>query len=193
MRSSADDPLRDVLVTAAADIVASVTGAEPGRATVVIDGRSGAGKSTLADLVVAAWDRPGRVRLLRLDDVYPGWGGLSAATRTVTHDVLIARAAGVAGSWRAWDWDADRPAERRTIGAFGDLIVEGCGSLTPATAALADVSVWVDGDADARRHRALLRDGDGFRPHWEEWAAQEADHIDEHRPAERADLVVTVP
>ncbi len=164
-----------------------------GRATVVIDGRSGAGKSTLADLVVSMWGRPGGVRLVRMDDVYPGWHGLAAATRMIADDVLLPRAAGVDGSWRAWDWGADRPAERRPLEAFGDLVVEGCGSLTAATAALADVSVWVDGDADARRERALLRDGDGFRPHWDGWAAQERAHIDAHRPATRAGVVVTVP
>ena len=57
------------------------------RATIVlIDGPSGAGKSTFADRLFAAWPGPA-ARLVRLDQVYPGWHGLdpgaaSAASRS---------------------------------------------------------------------------------------------------------------
>ena len=43
---------------------------------VLIDGRSGAGKTSLARLLVARWPLTGRVQLVALDSLYPGWDGL---------------------------------------------------------------------------------------------------------------------
>ena len=48
----------------------------PRTAVILIDGPSGAGKSTLADRLIAAWPTDAAPQLVRLDDVYPGWGGL---------------------------------------------------------------------------------------------------------------------
>ena len=71
-----------------------------------------------------------------------------------------------------------------------DLIVEGCGALTPTNRRLATAGVWLDLDASQRRLRALARDGETFAPHWERWAAQERAHWAANRPADLADVVV---
>ncbi|WP_394553603.1 hypothetical protein ACDF64_04315 [Agromyces sp. MMS24-JH15] len=155
-------------------------------ATVLIDGRSGAGKSTLATRLGAL--RPAAV-VLRLDAVYPGWDGLAWACEHLHREVLAPRAAGRPAAWRAWDWAEDRPADRHAVPADRPLVVEGVGALTARNRALADLGVWVEADDRLRRSRALARDGDTYAPHWERWAAQEADFIARHRPEASADVI----
>ena len=86
---------------------------------VLIDGPSGAGKSTLADRILDAWPsaawpatRPAtRPTLIRLDDIYPGWNGLAAASAHLTEHVLRPHRAGLPGAWRRYDWGTGAPAE----------------------------------------------------------------------------------
>ena len=79
------------------------------------------------------------------------------------------------------------------MGPGTGLIVEGSGVLTPASAALADVRIWLESPAGSRRERALRRDGDTYRPHWERWAAQEDTHLALDHPRHWATLVAEVP
>jgi hypothetical protein len=68
----------------------------------LLDGGSGAGKSVLADDISAAWAeaRGEALQVVRLDDVYPGWFGLAAASAAVTGTILRAADPG----YRRWDW-----------------------------------------------------------------------------------------
>lgn len=159
----------------------------------MIDGRSGAGKSTLVRRLVMRWPGTGGVQVLALDSVYPGWDGLAEGADLAVRDVLTPHAHGRCGVWRRWDWDAERLAEAHAVASTLPLIVEGAGALTPAAAALADVAVWLESPSASRRHRALERDGDAYRPHWERWAAQEQAHMAAHDPRGLATLVVEVP
>ncbi|MDH6198365.1 uridine kinase [Mycobacterium frederiksbergense] len=156
--------------------------------TVLIDGRSGSGKSTLAVQLRDDWAGS---TVLRLDDIYPGWGGLLWAAEHLQKSLLEPRAAGAAGRWRQWDWARDAPAGWHTVEPGRRLIVEGIGALTPATRSLADLGIWVDADDAERKRRALERDGDTYRPHWDRWAAQEVEFITRFRPRACADLIAT--
>jgi hypothetical protein len=69
-------------------------------------------------------------------------------------------------------------------------VVEGCGALSVANRALATLGLWVELDDATRKRRALLRDGDSYAPHWDDWAAQEDVFIARERPRERADAIV---
>ncbi|MFP7833785.1 AAA family ATPase [Marisediminicola sp. LYQ134] len=157
---------------------------------VLIDGRSGAGKSTLAEALVARWRDSRVVDLIRLDDIYPGWSGLRAASEHVTEHVLEPHARGVDGRWRRWDWKADTAAEWHGVDAGSALVVEGCGVASAANRALATTTVWVELDEPERRRRALERDGDTFAPHWSAWARDEARFIALESPQTSADLVI---
>lgn len=154
--------------------------------TVLIDGRSGSGKSVLASSLAESW--PGSV-VVRLDDIYPGWDGLAWATEHLRTALLEPRAAGRAGRWRSWDWAAERPGAWHTVEPGQRLIVEGAGALTAATRALADLGIWVDAEDAVRKERALGRDGELYRPHWDRWAAQEDDFITRYQPRAHADLI----
>lgn len=153
------------------------------RPVVLIDGGAGAGKSTLARQLVDRWPTPGIVQVVSLDDLYPGWGGLAAASAAVPD---LIRGTG----FRTWDWRRNAPGNRRSLNPAQPLIVEGCGAITAASRALAGLAVWLELDEGSRRHRALARDGAEFAAHWDDWAAQEAAHWLADKPWDLADLII---
>ena len=157
------------------------------RLVILVDGGSGSGKTTFANGLAAGLAAAGRpVRPIGMDEFYPGWDGLAAASAMVVTDLLHPTDPG----FRRWDWVADRPAERVDLDAGQDLLIEGCGALTPASAAYATITLLLERPATARKALALARDGESFAAHWDRWAAQEHRHWREHRPRELADLVL---
>ena len=159
-----------------------------GATTVLIDGRSGAGKSTLADALCERWESS---VIVRLEDIYPGWDGLDRASEHVPAHLLQPRASGRDGRWHRWDWVANAPAEWHSVTAGQRLIVEGVGALHPDSRAVADLGIWVDAADDVRKERALRRDGETFRPHWDRWAAQEDVYLARWAPRDGADYLAT--
>ncbi len=150
---------------------------------VLVDGRSGSGKTELARAMVAA--KPA-LQLVRMDDLYPGWGGLEAGSRHV-HDHVIAAAV---RRWQRWDWAEETPAEWHVLDPSRPVLIEGCGALSRANRALAAYAVWVELDEATRRERVRVRDADAWAEHWEVWAAQEEAFIAREGPASLADLVL---
>jgi uridine kinase len=162
--------------------------ASAARPVVLLDGRSGSGKTTLVLAIAAAY--PGEITVIRLDDIYPGWDGLQAASDHL-HDVVLAPlAAGEGARWQRWDWRADARAEWHDIDPTCPLLIEGCGALSRANRALASFTLWVELDSRERQRRAFARDGDAYRPFWDRWAAQEQVFIDREHPASLADVVI---
>lgn len=157
------------------------------RLVVLLDGGSGAGKTTLARRLHRDLEaRLGTIQLVSLDDVYPGWHGLAAASELVWQSILRPASPGYPG----WDWARDQPSGWRGLDPQLPIIVEGCGAISHRSAALANVRIWYEMDAGLRQERALGRDGDGYRPWWDTWAAQEAAHWQANQPWELADLIV---
>ena len=177
------------LLAAVADAVESAGDAPP---VVLIDGPSGAGKSSLADLLVRRWPHADRPRLVRMDDLYPGWDGLLAASGALAADLLEPLAATGRGRWRRWDWAKERPAEWHEVSAPGALIVEGCGTLAAANVRRAHLALWLDADDTLRKTRALDRDGAGFASHWDQWQSEFEEYLAREHPRARADLVLDV-
>ncbi|MGN7967990.1 hypothetical protein [Microbacterium sp. 22296] len=191
-RSNTDpvDAALGAAVVALADRVLAIAAPNP---VVVVDGRSGAGKSSLARRLVAGWPGRGRVQLVALDDVYPGWDGLADGVVYARESILRPHARGLIGVWERWDWETEARAEAHAVDPSLPLVVEGSGLLTPEVAALADVTVWVEAPGPSRKARALSRDGETYRPHWDRWALQEDRHIAADDPASLASVVVRVP
>jgi uridine kinase len=150
------------------------------RPILLIDGRSGSGKTELAAELATGLG----AQLVRLDDIYPGWDGLEAASESVHTNILLAN------RWQRWDWAADAPAEWHELDPGRALIVEGSGALSHANRALATLGVWVELDELTRKARALARDGAMYAPHWDAWASQERRFFDRERPDLLADLIV---
>jgi uridine kinase len=154
-----------------APVLVALSGAGPAP-VVLIDGPSGAGKSTLADLLAAAWPGEPKPQLARLDDIYPGWHGLDAAIDHLTSHVLAPRAAGRPAAWRRYDWESARPAEWHPVDPARPLIVEGCGALATPHRPFSRTRIWLSADDGIRKRRALERDGELFRAHWDEWQGE---------------------
>lgn len=193
MPSRSDDPFGEALERALREVVEAVAALTAPLPRVLIDGRSGSGKTTLAARLRDRWPLSAVPRVIALDDFYPGWDGLAEAARMAVRGVLEPHAAGRLGMYRRWDWVRDAPGESRFVQPTWPLLVEGCGLLTPESHPYADLSIWVDAPEASRKRRALERDGDGYAPHWDRWAAQEAEHIARHRPRRLADLAFDLP
>ena len=193
MPSRSDDPVAAALELAATSIIADVRALAASNPVVLIDGRSGAGKTTLARTLVERWPIAGRVQLIALDSLYPGWDGLEEGVSRALDGILRPHGRGCLGSWQRWDWGTGTEAETHAVDPALGVIVEGSGILTPATAAIADVAIWLESGESGRKTRALRRDGDTYRPHWDRWAAQEQDHIVLDDPRGLATRVVEVP
>lgn len=144
-------------------------------------------------MLVEAWPRPEGVQLVALDALYPGWDGLQAGVTMVRERILVPYTRKSPASWQSWDWDAGAPGAEHAIDPELSLIIEGSGLLDARTASLADVSVWLESPPASRRRRALMRDGDAYRPHWDRWAAQEEAHLVRDAPRSLATHVFEIP
>lgn len=193
MHSRSDDPVAVALDRAATQIAQDVVALAAANPVVLIDGRSGAGKSSLAARLASRWPLVGRVQLIALDSLYPGWDGLDAGVERALDGILRPHGRGLLGTWRRWDWSQEAESESHAVDPSLGVIVEGSGLLTPATARLGDVRVWMESAETARKARALARDGDTYRPHWDRWAAQERIHVERDDPRSLATRIVDVP
>lgn len=160
--------------------------ARAGATTVVaVDGPSGSGKSALADALAEAL---GGAPVVRLDDVYPGWDGLDETPPRIVAEVLSPLSLGQPAGYRRYDWTAGRYRAATAVPAAPVLVLDGCGSGARVCAPFLSLLVWLDAAPEVRRRRALARDGETYRPHWERWASQEAVHFAREATRERADV-----
>lgn len=156
----------------------------PTRPVVLIDGASGSGKSTLGSDLAEAM----AAQLIHLEDLYPGWDGLEAASSQLFDEVLSSPTP----RWRGWDWERNVHTHWRSVDPTPPLVVEGSGALSRCNRELATFGIWVELDEPTRKRRALDRDGDRYAPHWDRWAAQEEAFAQRERPADLADVTVDV-
>ncbi|MFP7366039.1 hypothetical protein SFC07_09735 [Corynebacterium callunae] len=148
--------------------------------TILIDGQSGSGKTTLAAELAEITG----FQLVHLDDFYPGWSGLAAASEMVARDVLHPKNPG----FFRWDWELNRQGEWVSLKRGHSLIVEGAGALSAASKSSALklgtlVTVRITAPESLRKKRALQRDP-SYAPYWEMWAEQEREHLDFSIPAD---------
>ena len=128
--------------------------------------------------------------IVELEQLYPGWDGLQQGVDLLVSAVLEPLAAGLSVEVPRYDWIEGRYAEPWALEPPELLIVEGVGAGARAAARYASVLVWLELAAATRRQRALARDGDVFRPHWERWTAQEEALLARDATPSRADLVL---
>ena len=151
-----------------------------------VDGPAGSGKTTLAAAVEALV--PG-ARVVHVDDLLQGWSGLPGLSGQL-EGLLRPLGRGEPGTYRRWDWEASGWAGTVTVPPGPLLVLEGVGSGAAAYADLETLLVWVEAPHDLRMRRGLERDGDAFAPHWQRWAAAEAELFTREQTRDRADVVV---
>lgn len=157
---------------------------------IAVDGRSGAGKTTLAVELAALLREHHTVSLFHLEDIYPGWHGLADGQQRYLETVLQPLARGERATWAAWDWEQNDDGERRFTEPAEIVMVEGVGAAHAAARELTDVVIWIQAEAVDRRVRAIARDGAGYEPFWDVWAAQEEAWLAGDDVAGAADLLV---
>ncbi len=160
---------------------------------VAVDGPSGAGKSTLAE---SLGEELG-AQVVRVDDLIPGWRGLSVGPGLLRRDVIEPLSRGHDAAYRRYDWDRGEYAEWCPVPAAPYLVLEGCASGTRELAPYLSLLVWVDAPRELRFERGMERDGETFRPHWEQWEVDSQALFAAEGTAARADVRVdgsgTVP
>ena len=176
-------PRPDSIAEWLVDLAAERDPACGGTRVISIDGPSGSGKTSLANYVAEMSD----ATVLHLEDLYQGWHGLESAPPAAAA-ILQSVAVGEIGHAANWDWEASRLGPEVTVAPCPLLIIEGVGAGAEAIAPFVNLLVWVDGDVEARRARALSRDGDTYAPWWDIWAEQEQKHFARERTPERADV-----
>lgn len=161
---------------------------------ILIDGRSCSGKSTFAaelseNLFAAIEALP---RLVHMDDLYPGWEGLRAGSNYLSQQITGPLGAGKAAVWQVWDWAqntrgrAGEPGNGwREFSGGVPLIVEGCGSISRTSFAIADLTVWLEANQAVRRARWHDRDQGQFEDKFALWQAQE----DEFYELEKSEIL----
>jgi hypothetical protein len=154
---------------------------------VCVDGPSGSGKTVLAARLAEALDDP---PVVHMDDLYPGWDGLERGV-ALLHDRIVAPlAAGRRAHSPRWDWERGAYLPERDLNAPPVLVVEGVGAGARVIAAHAVLLVWVEAPVAERFRRAMERDGETYRPHWDHWSRQERAHFAAEGTRDRADAIV---
>lgn len=150
-----------------------------------IDGPAGSGKTTLAGRVA---DLSG-ARVLRMDDLYPGWAGLFSVDPHVL-GILEPLAAGRPGRYRRYDWVSDAYAEEHVVEPADLLVLEGVGAGNRRWAPWSSLLVWVEAADEVRFTRGLERDGEAARDHWVAWMADERRLFAAEDTRARADVLI---
>lgn len=147
---------------------------------ICVDGPAGSGKTTLAGQLGAP--------VIHMDELIEGWSGLRTVDAQLD-GLLRPHVSGQPGSYRRYDWLAGEYAETVVVPPAPLLVLEGVGSGSLVVADLVTVLVWIEAPRDVRMARGIERDGEAFAPHWEMWAAEEAEQFVRNRTRERADLL----
>lgn len=145
----------------------------PAPVIIAIDGRSGAGKTTLAIELAAQLRNHRKVSLFHLEDIYPGWNGLTAGIERYVSTVLTPLSRAEPATWTSWDWEKHYDGDTRVTLPAEIVIIEGVGAAAAAARPLLSAVIWADSPDEVRRKRALDRDGGTYEPFWDQWADQE--------------------
>jgi uridine kinase len=152
---------------------------------ICVDGPAGSGKTTLAteiaDLTGAA--------VVHMDHLYEGWDGLPRVGLQLDR-LLTPLSRNRPGSYRRWDWYADRWAEVVVVLPAPVLILEGVGSGSRSHDASITVLAWVEVPDSLRLERGLARDGVDLDQHLRAWAVAEQEHFARDDTRARADIVL---
>lgn len=157
---------------------------------VLIDGRAGSGKSTFAEKLQQKLFKDGESapRVIHMDDLYPGWEGLTAGADYLVRFILNPLAKHQTASWQNWSWVKNERSIWREFSGGTPLIVEGCGSLTERSKEHAFKAIWLEASEETRRKRWL--DRERHLDKFDFWAAQELDFYAREKSQTFADLTV---
>lgn len=165
-----------------------------------IDGCGGSGKSTLAEeLTKLSWE----ITIVHMDDFYlpsdkriNGTGlekpiGADFDWQRLKEQVLEPLTNNEMSKYQVYDWSSDKLGSWNIVSVGGIAIIEGVYSTRKELTDFYDYRIFVDCPRNARLARGIKRDGEAARDIWEKnWMTAEDKYMNEHKPYERADLIV---
>lgn len=158
---------------------------------ILIDGPSGSGKTTLARWIQTCWQSMNQdhTYVLHMDDLYQGWGGLSHASLMLAQDLCEPLRLGQRGKFHMWDWSQKTFARQIEVAPGAIVLIEGCGSMSRRSVAVADVALWVEVQDPLRKERAMQVWGQyGYEQHWDFWQQQYEEFCAREHPLQYADM-----
>lgn len=161
----------------------------PGEMTtkiIAVDGPGGAGKSSFAEQLT---QQLGNVPILHTDD-FASWENPLNWWPRLLEQVLEPLSHNETAHYQRYDWSTKRLAEWHEVPSVEYLILEGVSSSRAAFRPYIAFSIWIETPRQERLRRGLERDGEAARPQWEQWMAQEDEHIEREHPEQKADLVI---
>lgn len=158
-----------------------------------MDGPSGSGKTVFAAALADRLRAAGHRTALVAADLLTTWSDPFGWWPLLDSGLLQEIAAGRPGTIRANDWSSGEPLPGPlvTVPVPQVLILEGVSSGRTAVAGRTSVAIWVEvPDRAARLERAVRRDGEHQRRHFEAWQSAEDRHFPAEHTRDRADLLV---
>lgn len=165
-----------------------------------IDGCGGSGKSTIAKQLQHCCED---VTIVHMDDFYLPSSQIKPvppAEKLIGADFDWQRLLSQVieplhneqdGYYARYDWETDTLAEYHTVKTGGIVVIEGIYATRNELANYYDFTIWVDCPRNIRLLRGLERDGEEARSMWvDNWMVAEDMYVKEHRPNERANLVI---
>lgn len=120
-----------------------------GSKTILIDGPSGSGKTSLVSEVKNLLPNSFPIQVVSMEDLYEGWSGISSGNQLLlrllderVHNKEPQNSEGIAFS--PWDWHENRRIVTNTLNPNLPWLVEGCGSVSQATAKFSCNNIWVE-------------------------------------------------
>ncbi len=165
---------------------------------IAIDGFGGSGKSTLTKKLV---DLDSSIQIVGLDKFpylpnehpyHPTGAQTRVNIERLQNEVLIPLYKGKKASFQnTFWWPTDQIPEWFNVGPGGIVLVEGCYSFHKNIRHFYDFSIWVDCAPAEAMERAVARDGDTARIHWEKaHAPNERRYVAAQHPQEYVDMLV---
>lgn len=179
----------ELLLSTAVERVLELQDSGVSTPVVIIDGPSASGKTTFAEKLQNQLFKLGETlpRVVHMDDLYSGWEGLQDGHDYLLRYLLNPTSSGKKASWQEFNWQLGERDRWREFEGGTPLIVEGCGSLSQATAPLAHLKIWLSAAEPLRKQRWSSREGAAHDLWWPIWAAQELDFYARERSQELSD------
>ncbi len=163
-----------------------------------IDGGGGAGKTTFATKIA---DMLG-AEIIHLDDLYKqkkdrvnelqnGDINIDFDWARIKKEIFIPIKNGDEIQYSFYNWDQDKITHQVNVLKDRPIIIEGGYSLQPEFFNEYDFTVWIETPEDTRMNRAMIRDGEHMRPHWEKtWLPADKRYKDTHKTYQQVDLSI---
>ena len=167
---------------------------------VAIDGCGGSGKSTLAEHIVSRYVGG---QIIHMDDFYKPSNerlkleiikkepGADYDIIRLKQGVIIPIISGMEARYQRYDWDMDKLVEWHTVEPNGLIIVEGVYSISDQLHNKYDIKIFVECNRELRLNRGLVRDGENALDFWEHWMIGEDKYLQEQKPRERSDFIIS--